>query len=746
MTSLEGRCRSCQHLNPPGARFCVRCGQPLEEPAAPSVSRAPQADAGNVVVPQPGQQAIIIGRDPQLNRQGGYSLNHPAVSFHHARIERRDSIWFAVDLNSEKGTFVNYAVVPPGPEGLPIGPDSIVWIAPYAFRVRSGGTQRPIEWAHMQLDAVNLKRSVPGRRRGETITILDTRGVPLSFRPGEFIALVGGSGTGKSTLMKALNGLSPAQEGQVLIDGSPIIDAGSARQFAALYSIVGYVPQDDVMHRDLTINEVLSYTARLRLANLKPAEIRQAIDQTLAAVDLGEHAHKRIAHLSGGQRKRVNIAMELIAQPRMLFLDEPTSGLDPGLDLEVMMLLRRWAKGEATQGRADRTPTADPKTIILVTHATENIELCDYIAFMSPGGQLAYFGPPVEAKGFFFASRPPEEVTHSEIYRIVASTPAAAGSDARSWPERFRSSDFFARHIVSRSPAVVPESGTARSHAVQPPTALSRRLSPHRLRSSLSQLRILASRYSQLISRDRLNVALLLFQAPFVAMLLSAVSSPNALRPAGALDAEKVLFILACAATWLGIINATKEIVKEQDIYQRERLYGLGAVPYVLSKISVLSVIALLQTALLMLIFALQFKLPGDGVFLPPVIEMFITLSLSMIAGLSLGLLISAYARTSDLATTLMFLALILQIIFSGLLFEASGLAQIPSLLTTSRWGLEALGASANLNSLLVSTIPGYDWDAGYASSGLNLVGHWLILAVFSITLIGLTCHRQARR
>ncbi len=746
MTSLKRNCPACGQPNPPNARFCIRCGQPLAEPPRLSARETPEAADGNVVVPQSDQKAIVIGRDPRLSQRGGYFLNHPALSFHHARIERRGSGWFVVDLNSEKGTFVDYTAVPPGPEGLPIGPDSVVWIAPYAFRVRSRGDRSPLEQAHMQLDAVDLKRTVPGGRRGESITILDTRGVPLSFRPGEFIALVGGSGTGKTTLMKAINGLAPAQEGQVLIDGSPIIDAGNARQFAALYSIIGYVPQDDVMYRDLTANEVLTYTARLRLASLKRDEMNRVIEQTLVAVELSEHAHKRVVQLSGGQRKRVNIAMELIAQPRLLFLDEPTSGLDPGLDLEVMMLLRRWARGQVVAGDGGQTSAADPKTIILVTHATENIELCDYIAFMATGGQLAYFGPPAEAKQFFCPSRPAETVTYSEIYRLVASTPADAETGAVTWPERFRQSDFFQRYVISRAPAAVSDTKIAPAAGAEPPTPWSRRFSGQRLRSAMGQLRILVGRYSRLVSRDRLNAGMLLFQAPLTAMLLGAVSSPNALRPAGALDAEKVLFILACAATWLGIINGTKEIVKEQDIYQRERLYGLGAVPYVLSKISVLGIIALLQTVLLVLFVALQFELPAGGVFLPLSAEMFITLSLSMIAGLSLGLLISAYARTSDLATSLMFLALIVQIIFSGLLFDASGLAQIPSLLTTSRWGLEALGASANLNSLLVSAIPGYDWDAGYASSGPNLVIHWFILVTFSAVLIALTCRRQARK
>ncbi|PJF46253.1 MAG: ABC transporter ATP-binding protein, partial [Candidatus Thermofonsia Clade 3 bacterium] len=254
----------------------------------------------------------------------------------------------------------------------------------------------------------------------QKVTILDLRATPLTFSPGEFIALVGGSGSGKTTLMKALNGMAPAQEGQVAIDGRVIIEGKNAAAFAALFSIMGYVPQDDVMHRDLTVTELLRYVARLRLADLSAAEIAAAVDEVLASVDLSQHANKLVRQLSGGQRKRVNIAMELLARPRLLFLDEPTSGLDPGLDLEIMTLLRNWARGTPAAEGAGRS---DPKTIVLVTHATENIEQCDYIAFMEPGGRLAYFGPPREAKRFFVPERAPEDVTYSEIYRRVASPP-----------------------------------------------------------------------------------------------------------------------------------------------------------------------------------------------------------------------------------------------------------------------------------------------------------------------------------
>jgi len=728
-------CSACGKSAADSQRYCAFCGAELR-----GLTRAePQAAPQNWLTPAPDQEVILIGRDPSLRGTVHCFLDHPAVSLQHARIERRGDQWFAVDLNSSKGTFVNYQRVTPGPIGQPLGPDDTLWIAPYAFRLRVEGARSELQPAHMRLDAVDLRRQVKVGR--ETQTILDLRQTPLAFVPGEFIALVGGSGCGKTTLMRALNGQAPAQEGQVLIDSRPIIEGANTQPFAALHSIVGYVPQDDVMHRDLTVTELLTFVARLRLADLTAAEIADAVDETLEAVDLSQHARKLVRFLSGGQRKRVNIAMELLARPRLLFLDEPTSGLDPGLDLEVMKLLRGWARGQGV------TPTGepgDPKTIVLVTHATENIELCDYIAFMERGGRLAYFGPPHEAKRFFFPEREPGHVTFAEIYLRVATGPVpVVAATADTWAEVYQQSPYFKRYIAGRSPQT-----TSAALTLPAVTPAERRLVPTRpqLTAGLQQFGLLAGRYARLIGRDKMNAAFLLLQAPLVALLLAAVSTPQALRPAGALDAEKVLFILACAAVWLGIVNSTKVIVAEQDIYQRERLYGLGAVPYVFSKIAVLGIIGLIQMALLVFFIGLVVLLPDRGLLAPIQIEYFVTLALTVIAGQALGLLISTLASTTDLANTLMFLLLIVQVIFSGLLFDPSGLAEIPAALTISRWSLQALGSSTDLNRLLLGVMPGYDWNAAYSADLIHLLGCWAALLLYAAGCVGLACWRQGRK
>lgn len=751
-------CPSCGASITEAHKFCARCGADLRNVERHG-SSGPRDTEGitresnrslvttstseNVLVPAPGQEVIVIGRDPALREAGHCHLDHPAVSWRHAQIERRNTQWFIVDLHSTKGTFVNYQRVTPGPAGHLLTENDTVWVAPYAFRLRTTGPRGELQSAHMRLDAVDLYREVKVRR--QTLTILDLRSTPLSFSPGEFIALVGGSGSGKTTLMKALNGMAPAQEGRVAIDGHVIVEGQNNAAFAAMFSIMGYVPQDDVMHRDLTVMELLRYVARLRLADLSPEEIASAVNEVLGSVDLSQHANKLIRQLSGGQRKRVNIAMELLAQPRLLFLDEPTSGLDPGLDLEIMTLLRNWARGTSEAQGAARS---DPKTIVLVTHATENIEQCDYIAFMEPGGRLAYFGPPREAKCFFFPDREPTEITYSQIYRCVAAGPPAhrQENEQATWADVYRQSASFERYITTRQPKELESPAqSAVGRRVTTPLQIK---APTRaeLRMVGSQFRVLAGRYARIMSRDKLNAAFLLLQAPLVALLLAAVSSPQALRPVGALDAEKVLFIMACAAVWLGIVNSTRVIVTEQDIYQRERLYGVGPVAYVLSKIAVLGSIGLVQMTLLVFFVNLAVILPKRGLIGPIQIEYFVTLALATIAGMALGLLTSALSRTLDLANTLMFLLLIVQVIFSGLLFDPVGLAQIPASLTISRWALQALGSSSDLNTLLMGVIPGYDWNPAYRANFGHLLMCWLILALYAITCIGLACWRQAAK
>ncbi|NJP07137.1 MAG: FHA domain-containing protein [Chloroflexaceae bacterium] len=356
------------------------------------------------------QHELTIGRA----QDNAVCVNHPMVSAHHAVLKRQGQDVFVLDLGSTNGTYVGGQRV----VRAPIQPGDVIQIACYQFIYREDALAPTVTSNQVRLDACNLSVQF------DTHVLLND--VSLSIYPRELVAVVGGSGTGKSTLLNALSGVRPATGGTVQINGDDYY-----AHFAAYRRSLGYVPQDDTIHLDLTVERNLEYAARLRLpADLSAAEIAARVDQVLTDVDMQPQRQQRVGRLSGGQRKRVSIAMELLAQPNLFFLDEPTTGLDPGLDKRMMSLLRSLAD----QGR----------TVVLVTHATTYIqETCDTVAFMGRGGRLCFYGPLSEAMQFFGVQ------TFSDIYTCLEHDPAA-------WEQRFRQSPCYQQYITQRLHAPSP--------------------------------------------------------------------------------------------------------------------------------------------------------------------------------------------------------------------------------------------------------------------------------------------------
>jgi ABC-type Mn2+/Zn2+ transport system ATPase subunit len=698
--------------------------------------------------------SLRIGRTEDNDR----ILSHPAISAHHARLDLRpDGSWWVTDLDSTHGTYVNNQLV--GQEGTAIRIEQdTLWIAPYALRLSVAKTPQIPRPAHLRLDIVNLERRAGSR------VLLDISGTPLSFRPGEFIAVVGGSGAGKSTLLKALLGMDTIQgrgrNGDVFFNNQLLINGPESYAFAPLNSIVGYVPQqDDSLHFQLTAREALDYTARLRFASDLPIEERgQKIQSALAAVkmDRQDLQDKPIARLSGGQRKRINIAMELVAEPRLVFLDEPTSGLDPGLDLEMMGLLKDWTLGkQLDEGNNGNFTDAeieqqDSKTIVLITHATENVRLCDFIVFMGRvkdeqgerGGKVLYFGSPGEPATRFF-----ELDSFSQIYRTVDDPQAAAR-----YHQQLITSPQWNRLLWDRARTSEDIRECEALQANQPAEkSRQRKIDFQKWRM---QFGILNSRYFTLLRRDRSAFIFQLFQGVLVALLLWGVSEADAFTAVGVRSAPTTLFILSIAAVWLGILNASKEIVKERRVFGREHRYGVQAVPYVISKFAVLSGLGIWQMVTLLLITVLRLNpetvtgalgrnLPAAiATFLPIELEWFITLELLLMAGLALGFLISCFARSLDQATLLMFPAMLIQVLLSGLLFDVGPI----SWFAFTYWGLRSLGTSLNLPTLFAAsgkaTDPILD-KLNFSNGGLGLLEYWFVLLLFTIGLLILTCWRQ---
>ena len=722
----------------------------------PVVTRTPQAS-------QVAQSYQLDPKNPQvtIGRAGcDIVLDNPQVSRFHAQLDQAAGGAVLRDAGSTNGTFVNGQRLS-GPHTL--RPGDVIQIGAFKLVYNVGSLDQYDQRGALRVDARGLTRHV--QRDGQRRIILND--VSLSIAPREFVALVGGSGTGKSTLMKALCGYAPATTGQVLVNGDDFY-----HNFDNYRTVLGYVPQDDILHGTLPVERALGYAARLRLPpDTAEGEITDRITRVLEDVEMVPHRDKLIENLSGGQRKRVSIGAELLADPSLFFLDEPTSGLDPGLEKKLMYTLRRLADS----GR----------TVVLVTHATANITVCDHVVFMA-GGRMVYFGPPAEALTFFnvtsgdFAdiytkldgvgepSSPlvqhdlkAEYATWSQARATNARPPTGANeppSLAELWALKYRSSAHYQRYVVAR---------LAQTQAV--PSAPAPGATPAKTRRNAAPLRqfaLLARRYLDLTLQDRRNLLIMLLQAPIIALLLLLVARSDALLGTQAneliqrSEAKKVLFMLTTVSVWFGIINAAREIVKEVPIFQRERLVNLRIGPYIFSKVAVLSLLVLVQTLVLLGIVALKVTFPGDTrLLLSPLLETFVTLLLTSLAGMALGLVISAFSISGDRAISIVPLALIPQILFAGLIFKIEGAATPLSWLMISRWSMDALGTSLNLNALCNS--PNID-DQGSLPAGCapgflatedaftytvgHLLSRWLILVLYTLVCLGLTAWALRRR
>ena len=739
-----------------------------------------------------GQAAVfIIGRDPSATLQ----LDHPTISRLHAEVRPSPTGPVLRDLGSSNGTFLNGELLT-GPR--PLAPRDVVQIGPYKLVYDQAGFAQYTPGGNYRIDAVRLVRrvSVGGgpawlRRDAATERII-LRDVSLSIYPREFVALVGGSGAGKSTLLNAMSGFAPA-DGRVLVNGDDLYD-----NFAAYRSILGYVPQDDIIHAQLPVRNALTYAARLRLPDATGAEIDDRVGKVLAEVEMGEHADKQVGRLSGGQRKRVSIASELLAEPGLFFLDEPTSGLDPGLEKKMMYTMRRLADG----GR----------TVLLVTHATANIDQCTQVAFMADG-RLTYFGPPQEALGFFGAtdfadiytrlSQPAGAVSFptsagSRQQQVLAANPQATAAEV--WESLYRDSPQYQCYVGDRLQAAGNVSLVGHDRPRQP---------AKQKVSSLGQFKVLARRTFDLIRRDTGSLVILLAAMPLIGLLLLIMAgrhdltgqSASAIRaeiqqeigdarqaenPADdaeqfqglyqiATSTQRLLFMMALAATLLGLFGAAYEIVKEAPIYRRERMVNLRIPPYLASKVVILLGFGLIQCALLLLVMRLRVAFPGDGVVLPAALEMYITLVLATLASIALGLLISAVVRSQGTVIYIILVVLFMQIIFAGAIFEIPAAARPLSYLTTTRWTLEALGSSVDIERLnaqgggclepeqalpvgLSPAAEGYcdegqtalppalTFNVNYDHSPGHLLFTWLVLLGFAAAFLGLTTAIQRRK
>lgn len=655
-----------------------------------------------------------IGRTPDND----IVLDHPQVSSKHAKLLSISEQLFLEDQGSEQGTSVRGIRLQSG-QRIPVqdGERILFGPMPTLLRIRGEVVELLVEdragWQGkplFEIEARHLRVEVPDRDAPrQKKTLLDD--VSFQASPGDFIALMGPSGSGKTTLLHLLTGYRTPSSGEILMNGEPF-----STVFPTLRGSIGYVPQDDIIHPELTVWEAVHYSARFRLpADYSEEEITERVQTTLEQLGLDGVAHLQIGKpeakvLSGGQRKRVNIALELVTDPVLLFLDEPTSGLAAD---DTTHLIDRLASLARTTG----------KTIIATIHqpARAEYEKFNLSLILGQGGVPIYFGPTRDAYGFFESWRAPSErsgvetprdmfaeLTEREA-RLASASPGLSRDEVRALVAQSFRQEYEASSIFEQLQTTHKEQRKSLASFTPTPVAPAPR----------GHLGLLLNRYLRVKWRDRVGTFILFAQAPLIGVLLALVfghqkqSVPfwclGALeelarrgehlakgaegilsRMSATADHSAALFFVVVAAVWFGTSNAAREIVSERAIYQRERRVHLGIGEYVLSKFLVLSAFSILQSAILLLIIFFSLGLSGGA-------EGFFTalgmLSLTAVCSVALGLLLSAVVSSSEAAMALTPLALIPQVVLGGLMVPVTTVPWLawPARFIPARWGFEGV-------------------------------------------------------
>ncbi|MFJ9960554.1 ABC transporter ATP-binding protein/permease [Streptomyces avermitilis] len=593
------------------------------------------------------------------------------VSRSHAEFHATPDGRFEIrDLGSHNGTYVNGMPIAKGGSAL-LGPNDIVGVGHSTFRLIGDRLEEFVDTGEVSFSARHLTVTVDG---GKQILKDVSFGVPEK----SLIAVIGPSGSGKSTLLKALTGYRPANQGDVLYDNRNLY-----KQFAELRQRIGLVPQDDILHKELTVKKALKYAAKLRFPADTTGQEREArIDEVLRELKLDIHKEKKVTSLSGGQRKRVSVALELLTKPSLIFLDEPTSGLDPGMDRDVMQLLR---------GLAD-----DGRTVLVVTHSVAELAICDKLLVMAPGGSVAYFGPPEEALNFFGYDTWADVFSAFENYRDY------------DWAGRWKGSQHYQMYAADID-AVAPQS------VHMPPP---QQMRPPKPQGWGSQLMTLIRRYVSVIVSDKGFLALTVILPAVLGAVSLLIDSDKGLlvNPANPKTgvhipngtATTVLLILAVGACFAGAANSVRELIKERVIYERERATGLSRSAYLMSKVIVLGAITVLQGAMVGAIGFSSREIPEKGLVLgnAVLLELSIPIMALGFTSMMFGLIISSLVKTAEKTMPLLVMFAIIQVVFTGCLFTLHGAVGVNefSYLMPSRWAVAAAGTTLDFNNIAPNT------------------------------------------
>ncbi|MBQ9443687.1 MAG: ATP-binding cassette domain-containing protein [Lachnospiraceae bacterium] len=672
----------------------------------------------------------VIGRDGSCN----LVLDHPSVSRWHCIITGVNGVYYIDDNNSTNGIILNGfqlmgRVQLNQMDKITIADTTLIFTDGmlYTQKLRGG----------VSVSVRNVYKKVKTKKGEKFIT----NGVNLNIEPGEFVAIVGGSGAGKTTLLNCISGMAGFTAGNIFINGESI-----RTNERSLRSLMGYVPQNDIVYDNLTLERMLMYSAKLRMpVDTTPAEIQAKIDETLDLVELTAHRTTMISRLSGGQKKRASIAVELLASPKLFFLDEPSSGLDPGTEKHLMHMLKKLSE--------------TGKTVIMVTHTVQNINICDRLICMGNGGLLCYSGKPSKALEFFGK----EDMI--DIYDDLNENSVAVS-------ERFRAMEENQR-----------PSGNGNNEEEKPAMKAKYAFVPKKF---FKQFFVMTARYAEIIFNDRSRLLLLLIMPVALTILVCVAfqADGNIYNYLGlsvdrdclpflvAGDTMKLMFAFSCAAFWIGIFNSVQEISKERTIFEREKFTGVRAVPYVLSKLVIIGIICLIQSIIMQLLFnyfsnttatvdgdmdsltALAVRMNDEGIIFNSLpVELFVTTFLCVMCAMCLGLLISS-AASNDLALILCPVFLLPQILFSGVASTLSGITETISKIVPCRWACIAYFTSSAINDMyesakfevgswkLTEYSTGFGVDEAY-SAAKTYVGSldptksaWVVLLAMSVACV----------
>ena len=619
------------------------------------------------------QQRIRIGR----GEENDWQIEDINVSRNHAEIvQSDDGSYELVDLKSTNGSYLNEIRV--RREKLIYG--DIISVCGHRRKFTSDGLEVLEGIEGMSITAKNVSFAVGDKKLLDDVT--------FNLGPRTLTAIIGPSGAGKSTLLGVLTGRTRPTQGEIQISGSDLHE-----NFQILSRQIGSVPQADILHTRLTVKQALSYGAQLRLpSDTSRAERESRVEEVMRKLELSERADLRIDRLSGGQRKRASIGLELLTSPKLLVLDEPTSGLDPGLDAHVMETLRTLAD--------------DGQTVVLVTHSVDNLNFCDNVILLASGGKVAYAGPA------------------STVFSKLGK---------KNWAEVFK---FLA------SPDALLLASQKRDAAVS--TEIEQEHVLVRRQSLPKQVITMSSRYIRVISSDRFYLTLLTLIPVIIGAISYAAGSkygfgPGAKTKSGVFYnpfAQGSVLVLILGSIFIGLSTSIQEIVKENAIRRREQSVGIRPSAYLASKILVLGAITALQITVFTAIVLFRRPLPKSGLLIESSrVEITLVCIALGICSMLLGLLISSFLSSEEQAMPALVGMTMVQVVLSGALpLEATGIINQISQLVPSYWATNALSASIDIVQLnLVTDVQLQEkWAATLSnmSNSLLLVGTFCLLFI----------------